>query len=106
MKTTEVISAVELGKMIVIDLRDAVEMHSSGWASGALHIPLIELSQKADPTSPSFDTRLATGKPIALYSAAGARSAKGQRILADLGYKVVNLGGFYDWAVAGGAITR
>lgn len=106
MKTTDVISAVELGKMIVIDLRDAVEMRSSGWASGSIHIPLADLAQKADPNNAQFDPRLGEGKPIALYSAAGARSAKGQQILLNLGYHVVNLGGFYDWAVAGGAVTR
>lgn len=106
MKTTDIISAAEIGAITVIDLRDAAEVQSSGWASGALHIPLPMLANAANPNSPDFNPRLTFDRPIAVYSAAGNRSAKGKKILIELGYRVENIGGFYDWAVAGGAVTR
>lgn len=106
MNTGEIISAVEIGAMTLIDLRDLVEVQSSGLASGALHIPLANLIDKADPSSPNHDPRLSPDKPIAVYSAAGHRSAVARSILVHFGYRVENIGGFYDWAVAGGAVTR
>ena len=41
----------------------------------------------------------------AAYCASGVRSALAGKLLKDMGYeKVLNLGGFKDWAAAGGAV--
>jgi rhodanese-related sulfurtransferase len=106
MITAEIIKASEIGTLTVIDLRDAEELHRSGHASGALHIPLAELARRANPDSPDFDMRISQGKPVAVYSAAGGRSAKAREILSAMGYQVLDIGGFYHWAVAGGPISR
>lgn len=106
MNTAEIITAAEIGQMTLIDLRDAEELHSSGYASGALHIPLRDLIAKADPTSPQYDRRLARDKPVAVYSAAGRRSRIAVQLLDGFGYKAVDIGGFYVWAAAGGPVTR
>jgi rhodanese-related sulfurtransferase len=41
---------------------------------------------------------------VILYCASGGRSALAGKLLKDMGYEnVFNLGGFNDWAAAGGA---
>ena len=106
MKTADIITAAEIGAMTVIDLRDTEELHSSGYASGALHIPLNDLIAKADPSSPQHDRRLMREKPLAVYSAAGRRSRIAVQLLTGFGYKAVDIGGFYVWAAAGGPVSR
>ncbi len=106
MNTKEIITAAEIGAITLIDLRDAPELHSSGQATGALHIPLAELVAKADPSSPQHDRRIAQGKPIAVYSAAGRRSKIAIQVLNGFGYQAVDIGGFYVWAAAGGPVSH
>lgn len=106
MKTAEIIIAAEIGAMTVIDLRDAEELHSSGYASGALHIPLNDLAAKADPSSPQHDRRLVPGIPVAVYSAGCRRSRIAIQLLNGFGYQAMDIGGFYVWAAAGGPVSR
>jgi rhodanese-related sulfurtransferase len=106
MKTAEIIIAAEIGAMTVIDLRDAEELHSSGYASGALHIPLNDLAAKADPSSPQHDRRLVPGIPVAVYSAGCRRSRIAIQLLSGFGYEAMDIGGFYVWAAAGGPVSR
>jgi rhodanese-related sulfurtransferase len=106
MKTAEIITAAEIGALTVIDLRDAEELHSSGYASGALHIPLNDLVARADPSSPMHDRRLVRGKPVAVYSAAGRRARIAVQLLNGFGYQAMDIGGFYVWAAAGGPVSR
>jgi rhodanese-related sulfurtransferase len=106
MNTADIIKASEIGAITVIDLRDAPELHSSGQATGALHIPLVDLVAKADPSSPQYDKRIVQGKPIAVYSAAGRRSKIAIQVLSGFGYKAVDIGGFYVWAAAGGPVSH
>ena len=103
----DAIQKAAAGEITLIDVRDAGEIRASGKAKGALHIPMSRLAMVTDPKSPDFDKRLKTDKPVVLYCASGARSQmRGQR-MAGLGYaRVFNLGGFRDWASAGGPGAR
>jgi rhodanese-related sulfurtransferase len=95
------------GGVVVLDVRDAMEVAQSGKVPGAVHIPRGLLEFKADPESPAYDKNLDPTKPVILYCASGGRSALAGKTLKDLGYdKVFNLGGFKDWAESGGDIDK
>ena len=103
----DAVAQVAAGELILIDVRDGMELRSSGKAAGALHVPLMSLKMKCDPSSPECLKQLALDKPVALYCASGGRSQGAAQMLAQMGYqKVYNLGGLYDWHAAGGAIER
>ncbi|MES2542330.1 MAG: rhodanese-like domain-containing protein [Pseudomonadota bacterium] len=100
----EVAEQVALGKMLLIDVREVAEAKASGVAQGAKLIPLSLLPLKCDPRQPGCE--LPQGLPVAVYCAAGGRSAMAADRLAQLGYgPVVNLGGLRDWAAGGGAVV-
>lgn len=95
------------GNVVVLDVRDAMEVAQSGKIAGAVHIPRGLLEFKADPESPAHDKSLDKGKAVILYCASGGRSALAGKTLKDLGYdKVFNLGGFKDWAESGGPVEK
>ncbi len=106
MNIKSIISDAAKGAVTVIDVREANEVQSSGKAAGALHIPLALLAMKADPKSPDYDARIAQGKPVAVYCAVGGRAGMAAQTLARLGYQAMNIGGFGDWAAAGGPVSR
>lgn len=98
---------IDKGNVVVLDVRDAMEVAQSGKVPGAVHIPRGLLEFKADPESPAHDKNLDPTKPVILYCASGGRSALAGKTLKDLGYdKVFNLGGFKDWAESGGDIEK
>lgn len=95
------------GEITVIDVRDGSELRASGRAAGALHVPLMALRMKCDPSSPECLPQLKTDKPVAIYCATGARSQGAGQMLLQMGYTTVyNLGGLYDWHAGGGKIER
>lgn len=96
----------QAGEITVIDCREAGEVKMSGTAKGGLHIPLAVLAMKADPKSPDHDARLDPSKPVAIFCASGGRSGMGAQVLAKLSYEAHNIGGFGDWANAGGPVSR
>ena len=103
----EAVAKAAAGEIVLIDVRDGMELRASGTAKGALHVPLAAIRMKCDPSSPECLKQLSVDKPVALYCASGARSAGAAQMLAQMGYKTVyNLGGLYDWHAAGGAIER
>ena len=90
---------------LIVDVRDSAELAAGGKVKGALHIPRGSLEFKADDTSPYHDKNFSRERPVILYCAAGSRAALAGKALKDMGYRrVFNLGGFNDWADAGGAI--
>jgi rhodanese-related sulfurtransferase len=96
---------IEAGDAVVVDVRDAPEVQKSGKVAGALHIPRGMLEFRADPESPYYDQNLAKDKAVIVYCAGGGRAALSGQALKEMGYgEVYNLGGFNDWAGAGGAI--
>jgi len=75
--------------------------------AGALAIPRGLLEFRADPASPLHEAAFGRAKTIVTYCASGGRAALAGKTLKDMGYgDVRNLGGFKDWADAGGAVER
>ena len=75
-----------------------------GLAAAGLNIALgLGGLSRADAETPYHDAALRKDRPVILYCASGGRSALGGKLLKDMGYEqVYNLGGFKDWAEAGG----
>jgi rhodanese-related sulfurtransferase len=95
------------GNTLVVDVRDVPEVESSGKVAGAVHVPRGMLEFRADPESPYHDQNFAKDKTVIVYCAAGGRAALSGQALKEMGYgEVYNLGGFSDWADAGGAIDK
>jgi rhodanese-related sulfurtransferase len=72
---------------VLIDLRNAEELHASGIIEGALHIPLNDLRDRLD--------ELDKGKTYIPFCAAGLRGYIAHRILIQHGFKSRNLSGGY-----------
>ena len=95
------------GNALVVDVRDAPEVEKSGKVAGAVHVSRGMLEFRADPESPYHDKNFSRDKDVILYCASGGRSALAAKLLKDMGYeRVFNLGGFKDWADAGGEIEK
>ena len=95
------------GNALVIDVRDAPEVQTSGKIAGALHVSRGMLEFRADPESPYHDKNFTRDKVVILYCASGGRSALSGKVLKDMGYQqVYNLGAFKDWAEGGGAVEK
>ncbi|HEY4250902.1 MAG TPA: rhodanese-like domain-containing protein [Roseomonas sp.] len=93
------------GEAVFIDLREPAELAASGKVPGALAIPRGLLEFRTDPNNAARDPSLAAGKTVITYCASGGRAALAGKTLRELGYgDVRNLGGFKDWAEAGGKI--
>lgn len=107
MTPQEAITRSATQDIIVIDIRDPMEVRMSGKAKGALEIPSATLQMRADPRSPECLPELKKGKPIAVYCASGARSSIAKIMLQRMGHEEVhNIGGLGHWQSAGGEITR
>jgi rhodanese-related sulfurtransferase len=100
----DVIQSAAKGEITLIDVREGAELRAGGMARGAVHIPLATLALKAAPNSHDHDPRLSTARPVAVYCAAGARAGMAVQTLHSLGYQATNIGGFGDWAAAGGPV--
>jgi rhodanese-related sulfurtransferase len=95
------------GNALVVDVRDGPEVQASGKVAGAVHVSRGMLEFRADPDLASHDKNFSKDKDIIVYCASGGRSALAGKMLKDLGYeRVYNLGGFKDWADAGGAVEK
>ena len=95
------------GEVLLVDVRESAELHASGMASGAVHVPLARLPHVADPRHPDHDPAFVADRPVVVYCASGGRSGLGCGVLAQLGYRdVTNAGGLRDWAAAGGKVVR
>lgn len=95
------------GNTLVIDVRDAPEVEKSGKIEGAVNVSRGMLEFRADPESPYHDKNFAKDKTVIVYCASGGRSALSGKVLKDMGYgQVYNVGGFKDWAEAGGAVDK
>lgn len=95
------------GKALVVDVRDAQEVQTSGKVKGAVNVSRGMLEFRADPASPYHDKAFDPERTVIVYCASGGRSALAGKALQDLGYRDVrNLGGFKDWAENGGAVEK
>jgi rhodanese-related sulfurtransferase len=95
------------GNALVVDVRDAAEVEQSGKIAGAVHVSRGLLEFRADPESPAHDKNFAKDKNVIVYCGSGGRAALSGKLLKDFGYeRVFNLGGFKDWAAAGGEVEK
>ena len=102
---SDIVARVGRNEMILVDVRGAQELEVTGIAKGAIHIPLLEIPAKADPSNVECLAIFKIGAPVALYCASGVRSRKAAELLLEYGHAVaINIGGLRDWAEAGGAI--
>jgi rhodanese-related sulfurtransferase len=98
---------IQRGQALVVDVRDGLEIQSTGKVQGAKHVARGMLEFRADPDSPYYDKEFSRDKTVILYCASGGRSALAGKTLQDMGYKDVrNLGGFKDWVESGGAVDK
>jgi rhodanese-related sulfurtransferase len=98
---------IESGEVLVVDVRDGLEIQSSGKVQGAKHVARGMLEFRADPDSPYYDNAFDREKTVIVYCASGGRAALAGKTLQDMGYKDVrNLGGFKGWAEIGGAVEK
>jgi rhodanese-related sulfurtransferase len=103
----EAVQLVARGNVVLVDVRDALELQDGGKAKDALHIPRGLLEFRIDPESPSYNPALQRDKTILVYCASGGRAALAGNTLKQFGYSDVrNLGGFKDWVQAGGAVDK
>jgi rhodanese-related sulfurtransferase len=94
-------------RVLMVDVRDGAEVKASGKAKGALHVSRGLIEFRADPESPMHDAAFDRTKTVIVYCASGGRSALAGKTLKDMGYSDVrNLGGFKDWADAGGEVEN
>ncbi|MBI1417841.1 MAG: rhodanese-like domain-containing protein [Limimaricola sp.] len=92
---------------LVVDVRDEPEVAKSGKVAGAHHVSRGMLEFRADEGTPYHDPAFRRDRPTIVYCASGGRSALAGARLKEMGYeKVYNLGGFKDWAEAGGAVEH
>lgn len=103
----EATDAIAGGSALVVDIRDAPEVEISGKVAGAVHVSRGMLEFRADPESPFHHEAFDKARTVILYCASGGRAALAGKALLDLGYSDVrNLGGFKDWAEAGGPVDH
>lgn len=87
---------------LLVDVRDAPELASSGKLAGATNVSRGMLDFRADSSTPYHNPEFRADRPIILYCASGGRSCLSGKALQDLGYSAVyNLGGFKEAAEAG-----
>ena len=100
----EAIAAYNAGGGIFIDVRDSGDIAKSGTIKGALRIPRGFMEFAADDNSPYRQESLTKDAELFLVCGAGGQAALCGKTLKDMGFtSVTNIGGFKDWADAGGA---
>jgi rhodanese-related sulfurtransferase len=105
--TVQAREMIAKGNVLVVDVRDAPEIETSGKVAGAILVSRGMLEFRADPESPYHDKNFDKGKTVILYCASGGRSALSGKVLKEMGYhEVYNLGAFKDWAEGGGAVDK
>jgi hydroxyacylglutathione hydrolase len=93
MTVDELASAMESGRVQVVDVRSVSEWES-GHLPGAVNVPLGHLEERL--------RELPTGRPLVVHCQRGGRSAIAASVLQALGVNAANLtGGFKAWSSAG-----
>ena len=101
----EAMDLIAVEDALLLDVRDAPEIETSGRISGAHHVPRGMLEFRADDATPYHDPEFRKDRPVIVYCASGGRSALSGKILKDMGYsRVYNLGSFKDCVAAGAGV--
>jgi len=98
----EVRRLIDQGNVLVVDVRDALEVKATGKLRGAVHVPRGMLEFRVDPNLPSHEPAFEKAKTILVYCGSGMRAALAGKTLRDFGYHTVyNAGGFKELADQG-----
>ena len=98
----EVREMIGKGNVLLVDVRDAPELASSGKVKGAVNVSRGMLEFRADPESPFHNPAFQKDKTVLIYCGSGGRAALSGKTLKELGYQsVYNAGGFKELADAG-----
>ena len=94
---------LDVGKVVLVDLREPEELARSGVIGCAIHVPRGMLEFCADATSPYHRPELRPDRRIILYCASGGRSALAVKALESLGFRnLAHLeGGVNAWRALG-----
>ena len=88
--------------VLIVDVRDGLELASGGKLKGAVNVSRGMLEFRADPESPFHNPAFQKDKTVLIYCGSGGRAALSGKALKELGYKsVYNAGGFKELADAG-----
>lgn len=89
-------------EVVLVDVRETVEIERDGKIPGAVHAPRGLLEFQADPESPVHNSALNPEQRLVLYCGTGGRSALAAKTLMDMGYAdVASLtGGYAAWRMA------
>lgn len=92
------------GGVVLVDVRETLELQQQGRIAGAVHVPRGLLEFQADPEMPMHNPALQPDKRLVLYCGSGGRSALAAKTLKEMGYPNVAhiAGGFGAWTAAGG----
>jgi rhodanese-related sulfurtransferase len=94
----QAVDMIAKGNALVVDVRDALEVATSGKIAGAVNVSRGMLEFRADPESQYHDKNFEKRKTVILYCVSGGRAALAGKLLKELGYDdVYNLGSFKDW---------
>ena len=90
---------------VFIDVRDQYMIAESGTIDGAHHVPRGLFEFVADEDSPMFNPIYDKSKTFYLVCGAGGMAALAGKTMKDMGFEnVINIGGFSEWAEAGGPV--
>lgn len=94
----EAAQLVAAKKAVLVDVREVQEA-AEGMAEPAALMPLPLIEAKG-PEFQEFLKGLSKETTTVLYCRRGRRSGIAAKILAEMGYKVANMGGYKDWEAA------
>ena len=98
---TEFETVIADASVVRLDVRSAEE-YADGHIASTLNIDVLQ-----DDFTTKAREKLSPDKTVALYCRSGKRSKKAAKILADMGYQVVELNvGFNGWVQAGRPIVK
>jgi rhodanese-related sulfurtransferase len=101
-KPAEAKEMIAAGNVLVVDIRDGLEIQQTGKLCCAVHIARGSLEGRADPTSATYLPNFKQDVTVIVHCAGGGRAALAGKTLREMGYtKVFNGGGFKDLAGAG-----
>ncbi|RFC64214.1 sulfurtransferase [Fulvimarina endophytica] len=91
---------------LILDVREAEELRTSGTIAGAHHVPRGLLEFKADTTLEGADPVLRAAhdekRPVHVLCASGGRAVLAAAILSEMGYDAHRItGGLSGWKEAG-----
>lgn len=87
-------------RAVLVDVREASEWFDTGVAAPAVLLPKSDFDTEQFEWKP-FLAKMPKDKALILYCRTGKRADIIGAALAKKGYRVVNAGGFKEWAAAG-----